>query len=279
MEMKERTDTGLSTATPFSGIPELGNSLHWNNSSNVLCNYMKEQKFLNLILQKSAIIPRYVIEPVDYLNLQDIRKICFPMTCFCDIPFSKVSTHMTHYGEYGIGLDKKAVLEKYRVQPIHYINENSPLAEDFREAFQVSLDEKFIGKARILANYLTSTLMYMKPIWGLETNDKGIRKEYVYQDECEWRYIPSDNFPENLHLILKQGETTEKGKDEYTKALENHNECWLKFEWSEVRYIIVPDEAAVKNTIATIRTLEITESEKDLLISKIEISRRFAENM
>lgn len=263
----------------FSVNPELGNSLHWNNSSNVLCNYMKEQDYLNLILQNAAIIPRYVMEPLDYLDLKEIRKICFPMTCFCDIPFSKVSTHMSYYGEYGIGLDKQAVLNKYRVQPIHYINGNSPIADDFREAFKASAAEQFTGAASTLAAYLASSLMYMKPISGFVDNEDGGKDAYVYQDECEWRYIPSDNFPRELHLILKQTETTDKAKMKYSDVLKNHPECWLKFEWNDVRYIIVPDEAAVKHTIATIRTLEVDETEKDFLISKIEISRRFSDNM
>lgn len=261
------------------GIPDLGNELHWNNSSNVLCNYMKKQTYLNLIIQNGAIIPRYVMEPLDYLKLETIRKICFPMTCFCDIPFSKVSTHMTHYGEYGIGLDKKAVIQKYRVQPIHYINPNSPLAEDFRNAFEISLKEHFTGSAHILTDYLASTLMYMKPIWGLEKNEKDDLAEYVYQDECEWRYIPSDHFPKELHLILRQGETTEKARSKYSNILVRHPECWLKFDWSEVRYLIVPDEVAVTNTISVIRSLKIDADQKDMLISKIEISRRFTENM
>lgn len=259
--------------------PELGNNLHWNNSSNVLCNYMKEQDFLNQILQNSAIIPRYVMEPLDYLNLRDIRKICFPMTCFCDIPFSKVATHMSRYGEYGIGLDKQTVLNKYRVQPIHYINGDSPLADDFREAFEASLTENFTGAASTLSGYLASSLMYMKPISGLVDNKEGGKDSYVYQDECEWRYIPADHFPNELHLILKQRETTEKAKKKYSDVLKKHKECWLKFEWEDVRYIIVPDEAAVKNTISTIRALELDEIEKDLLISKIEISKRFSDNM
>mgnify|MGYP000396973394 CR=1 FL=1 len=63
--------------------------LHWNLSSNVLCNYMKEQSYLDLILKNRAIIPRYVIEPVKYLAIDGLDQICFPMTCFCDIPFSK----------------------------------------------------------------------------------------------------------------------------------------------------------------------------------------------
>ena len=258
---------------------DLGSSLHWNNSSNVLCNYMKKQEYLDQILLNAAIIPRYVMEPLDYLNLKDVRKICFPMTCFCDIPFSKVSTHMSHYGEYGIGLDKQTVLNRYRVQPIHYINGNSPLADDFREAFQASLCSDFPDEASKLSDFLTSSLMYMKPISGLVDNKDGGKDAYVYQDECEWRYVPSDNFPGSLHLILKQKETTITAQKMYSDVLRNHEECWLKFEWKDVRYIIVPDEAAVKNTIATIRTLEINEPDKDGLISKIEISRHFSDNM
>lgn len=277
--MPDKINTVLSMEKIFPGVPELGNSLHWNNSANVLCNYMRRQKYLDLILQNRAIVPRYVMEPLDYLNLKNVRKICFPMTCFCDIPFSKVSMHMKRYGKYGIGLDKNAVLDKYRIQPIHYINGSSPLADDFREAFQAALEERFEGKAKILTDYLASTLMYMKPVWGMETKKNGNEEVYVYQDECEWRYIPSDNFPEGLHLILTPGETTEKGKSKYSDVMMRHPECWLRFEWTDLRYIIVPDEAAVTKTILTIKKLEIAEKEKDLLISKIEISNRFIENM
>ena len=234
---------------------------------------------MNQILHYQAIIPRYVIEPLDYLDLKDFRKICFPMTCFCDIPFSRASTHMSHYGEYGIGLDKQAVIEKYRVQPIHYINGNSPLAEDFRETFHIATSNQFTGEVEKLANYLASTLMYMKPISGLVVDDEGEANVYTYQDECEWRYIPSDSFPTGLPLILKQSETTITARETYSKVLKKHPECWLKFEWDEVRYIIVPDDAAARNTIAVIKELNMEDVEKDMLISKIEISRRFSDNM
>lgn len=272
------TSANLSTVI----TPDLGNTLHWNNSANVLCNYMREQRYLNMILQNRAIIPRYVIEPVDYLDLGEIKKICFPMTCFCDIPFSRVGTHMSRYGEYGIGLDKVSVLKKHRIQPIHYMNEKSALTDDFKEAFlqfsnlETAPDEPVKG----LLNYLLSTLMYMKPIWGQEENKAGKLEGYVYQDECEWRYIPTDNFPDELKpIVLKQKDTTEKGRDAFSKALVRHREYWLSFEWSDVRYLMVPDELAARETIATIETLNMEEQEKHWLISKIEISRRFSDNM
>lgn len=271
-------ETGLLTDL----TPDLGNTLHWRNSSNVLCNYMKKQEYLDMILKNQAIIPRYVMEPIGYLNLGDLKKICFPMTCFCDIPFSKVGTHMSRYGEYGIGLDKVAVLRSFRIQPIHYMNENSPLTDDFRRAFMsfFNSDTRVDESAEVLLDYLLSTIVYMKPIWGQEKNKEGNLENYVYQDECEWRYIPSDYFPEELRpIILPQAETSDNARDVFSKALARHKECWLKFNWEDVRYLMVPDEMAVKATIATIEGLELERDEKHLLISKIEISRRFSDNM
>ena len=54
-------------STPL-GTPELELKLHWQNSANVLCNYMQKFEYLEMILRNQAIIPRYVIEPLDYLN-------------------------------------------------------------------------------------------------------------------------------------------------------------------------------------------------------------------
>lgn len=56
--------------------------LNWTNSSNVLCNYMKEQAFLDMILRNRAIIPRYVMESVSYLGIDGLRQICFPSPSF-----------------------------------------------------------------------------------------------------------------------------------------------------------------------------------------------------
>jgi hypothetical protein len=189
---------------------------------------------------------------------------------------------MSRYGEYGIGLDKTAVLKKHRIQPIHYMSKESPLTDDFKEAFFTFYNSEKIPNesVKVLLNYLVSTLMYMKPIWGQEKNSRGDLETYVYQDECEWRFIPADNFPAELKpIILTQRNTTEKGRDVFSTALAKHKECWLSFDWNDVLYLMVPDEAAARKTIETIEALDMNESEKHMLISKIEISRRFSDNM
>lgn len=254
-------------------LPE---STSWRNSSNVLCNYMKKSEYLDMILQNKAIIPRYNMEEIGYLGIDGLSTICFPMTCFCDIPFSAVSSHMSKYGSYGIGFDKKAVLEKNRIQPIHYMSCYSTIVEDFRTAFnQYNQTEKTPETPEVLLDYLTTTLMYMKPIWGKEPNSEGNYVDYVYQDECEWRYVPT-KLPEEYSLILPQRDTTKAAMNEYSAGLRKHPESWFHFEWEDVRYIIVPDDSAVKQVIQTIKTLSLSSIDCDMLISKIEISKRFS---
>ena len=47
----------------------------------------------------------------------------------------------------------------------------------------------------------------------------------------------------------------------------------------DVKYIIVPDEPALNQIIDVIKELKLEESIKYLLISKIEISSRFSEDL
>ena len=115
-----------------SNIDEL---LTAHNSANILCNYMKKIEYLKNILKNMAFIPRYFEEKLFYLNLSKIQSISFPMTCFCDIPLSKVAMHIENYGTYGIALDKKIHIEK-DIQPIQYVNENSDYCKIISRSFE-----------------------------------------------------------------------------------------------------------------------------------------------
>ena len=144
-----------------------------------------------MILQNKAIAPRYKLEDIGYLGIEGREKICFPMTCFCDIPFSTVSTHMSRYGSYGIGFDKTAVIEKNRVQPILYMSAFSTLVEDYGTAFKKYYQkEKTEETPEELLDFMTTTLMYMKPIWGKEANQEGNLEELMQ----DWE-LAKDNQP------------------------------------------------------------------------------------
>lgn len=270
----------MGNSIQLQGTIEIPAKLKWNNSANILCNYMKELEFLEMILTNKAIIPRYVIEPLLYLKIEGLHKIAFPMTCFCDIPLAKVGGHMSHYGRYGIALDKHAIINKFRVQPIHYMNPDSALVNDFKSAFSdyYNTGKKVHPEDKVLLNYLMSAIMYMKPISGMEKIE-GEERPYVFQDECEWRYIPTENFPKDLKLILAENAATENAKSYYSKALLSHPETWIKFDWEDIRYIIVPDEVALKRIIEIIKELPLGDTQKYFLISRIEVSTRFTEDL
>ena len=247
----------------------------WNTNSDSLCNYMRNMDFLKSKLEKRALIPRYVVEPIRYLGVSDLWRVAFPMICFCDIPFSKIRIHIDRYGGYGLAFDKTKLLEKYGLQPIHYISEKSSLKSDFNDAFQCSMDNDIDEKLEPLADYLLSTLAFMKPVYETRL-EEGEEKRYIFQNECEWRYVPgSDLMPDDMDYILKNEDATKIICDLYSDSLEKHKEAWLKFEWDDVKYIIVPNEKRSMEIISFIRNMKIDECCKDVLISEIEVSERF----
>ncbi len=163
------------------------------NISSVLCNYMKDFNSLKRAITNRALVPRYEIEFLDYLNISGLDKIAFPMTSFCDIPKSHVPYYRSRHGEYGIIFDKWLVYKKFQVQPVHYINQDSLLAEDFREMFE----KYYFGAPNCVSdkdwdflNYILSSLAYMKPIfntreeYGMMQGTKQIAAEQAAASLC-----------------------------------------------------------------------------------------------
>ena len=50
--------------------------------------------------------------------------VAIPMMSFCDIPITRTSSHMDHYGKYMIGFAKKLLTELYKpiINPVLYIH-------------------------------------------------------------------------------------------------------------------------------------------------------------
>lgn len=64
-------------------------------SANTLFHFMKKSEYLEFILTNKAIIPRYCIENIEYLNIHvensNFKEIAILQKCFCDIPFHKLT--------------------------------------------------------------------------------------------------------------------------------------------------------------------------------------------
>ena len=153
-------------------------------------------------------------------NVKIINNIDIPMVCFCDIPLKLSQKHRTEYGNYGISLKKSWAISKL-ISPVTYIVENSK-----NHSLIYSIHNQFeIHKLELqkIENYKSSNLEYLdrqiSALWGYMKQYYNYEKEVKYYDEREWRYIANN----------------------YSKHDVNNTDKYLKFNLSDLSYIIVLD--------------------------------------
>ena len=229
-------------------------------SANTLFRFFSNFDYMLRAIEKGAFIPRYCVENIDYLELP-IYKIAYPMVCFCDITIHRLSEHMNTYGSYGLGFAKTWGINN-GIQPIQYINTESPLCKDFKVAFETALKEQ--GDNQI-NNYLSTHMYYIKPIEGsMSRNDKIIKKNFT--DECEWRYIPNILQTELPQAIIDDGTSF---CQLFNHALERDQNVWLRFKRSDIKYIVVESKKDFNILVDFLNGISASESEKMELISKL----------
>lgn len=240
-------------------------------SANVLFKFFTEIDYLKDVIRYKAIIPRYYEEMIDYINLKELKKIAFPMCCFCDIHLNKLVPHMAFYGSYGIGLNKEWGINE-GIQPIQYINPSSSLIDDYRIVFLKSLDASHEDRVNIsdYSNYLLTNLLFMKPLEG-QMFRNGKYESRNFHDEREWRYVPAVNkVATDLPLIIPPKHMNPKAYAIYSDGLMQRKNLWLKFEYEDVKYLIVKDSDSRLDLIRFIQhETEIPSEEKIVLVSKI----------
>ena len=108
-------------------------------SANSLFRFFTKSEYLFESIKKTALFPRYYPETVSYLDI-NMYHIAYPMICFCDINLHKMDEHISLYGGYGLAFSKSWGIEK-AIQPVHYVNPDSPLCKDFSIAFKESVED------------------------------------------------------------------------------------------------------------------------------------------
>lgn len=193
----------------------------YNQSSNALFHFMKEQRFLNAALMSRALYPRYCLEDISYLGLTNNRvkfdSIAVLQKCFCDIPLHKVAArsetqvidiksnesipydngHTECYGKFAVAFSKTWG-EKNGLQPIHYLNADSQYVKQFKNVW-----EAVIARDELPEELSTDVLMrmvFMKPLRGkmerlieFEGSARNVLMYKNFYDEQEWRYVPDPN--------------------------------------------------------------------------------------
>ena len=70
--------------------------------ADTLFTFTSEPEFLIEYIKLKMIAPRYCEEDVEYLSIPGIKKMAYPMKCFCDINLHKIDEHLSWYGYYGL---------------------------------------------------------------------------------------------------------------------------------------------------------------------------------
>ena len=241
-------------------------------SANALFTFMDKISYLKDILEKKLIFPRYCRENIEYLGLNKLPEIAFPMKCFCDIFINKLYEHMNLYGKYGIALSKEWGLRN-QIQPVQYINNSSFIINSIQDLYnhiqELHMEDDFISDKNKDIKYieynLYDRLRFIKPIYGDMYRKGKLLKNLNFHDEHEWRYILKVD-DDNIYPYITEFNNLLNLSDDLSK---NPN-YGLKIDSNDIKYIIVKSNTDRKNLIKFImKKCSYDEMEKYILISKI----------
>lgn len=230
---------------------EIGETFY-KQSANTLFHFMPRFQYLTEAIKMMSLFSRFVEEEVSYLNLeiskQSIKKVAFPMLCFCDINLHNIHHHVegkTGYGKYGFGLNKEWC-EQSGVQPIRYVNESSKETEGFSKIFNSGLESLQVEEYSQMEffDYILDLLKHTKPLKGsMEKNKEYITKNF--HDEKEWRFVPNlENLIENdfYNDATMPEYMNFSVRNELSDSLKIIPESLFKLEIDVINYIFVENE-------------------------------------
>jgi Putative abortive phage resistance protein AbiGi, antitoxin len=187
---------------------------HFTNSIYNLKNILKDGFFPHYC-------PEYTLNPVDQ---KEASKGCsplqaIPLVSFCDLPLSLIRKHLKEYGNFGIGLNKKWGIRK-GVAPVIYTHRK---AQTCKPIMYLNTKEANDNK-KIVADDLNLLATYTKPFKGHAWRDEQVKRNVIFYDEREWRYVPRGIKPlflkrDDYAIISKTTALHKRFKEKYTLAI------------------------------------------------------------
>ena len=240
-------------------------------NANTLFSFSRKLEYIIDYLKKKTLPARYVVEDISYLKIPNFDKIAFPMKCFCDINFHQLEEHLNWYGSYGIAFSKQWGMEQ-GIQPLQYINVNSCLRKDFSEAFMCAkkIDpDNQSNEVTALKGFLIHQLMFYKPYSGKNKNANGEEKEKCFTDECEWRFVPDVSQLEFSQIIYDKSIMGDDTLNILSNALGISPEASLRFEYDDIKYIIIKTQDDFKEFIKELNKIIPSNDDRMNIVSKI----------
>ncbi|HFC8840220.1 TPA: abortive infection system antitoxin AbiGi family protein [Neisseria subflava] len=263
--------------------------------SNSLFHFTPKEEYLLDILE-NGFWPRYCFEDIEWLIPKDLKNelkkqeednfwetltkelikhnissIAYPMSCFCDIPLSKITAHTDFYGSFGLGMTKEWGIRK-GLNPIFYLSDNSIIPNLIRNFILKNIPADAINllfSNELSPNTTLQLMKFLKPLRGrMKVNGTEVTKNF--DEECEWRYTPTSDenspFQNFLPNIFSRSNEDLLNSNAITKK-----NASLKFESSDIKYIFVPEDSHIPVIINKINEIfkGNPENERLILLSKV----------
>jgi len=230
-------------------------------SSSSIIHFTKTKSALKGILTDNFKV-KYCLETIRAEAADTLYAV--PMVSFCDIPLSQVKEHIHKYGSYGIGLTKEWA-KKQRLSPVQYVAAGSYHAASLKVVINSTTPDdptkwKDLTKTQVS---VIDLVRYIKNYEGDLVRGNKTIPNYRYYDEREWRYVPefSEDFPMLISGKGYQKPTTKTAANKLISGLR------LKFDPSDIKYIVVKSESEVHEFVDVIRRTKA----KNFPLKEIEI--------
>lgn len=223
-------------------------------------------------IKKRMISPRYCDEDIGYLKISGLKKIAYPMKCFCDINLHRLEEHLQWYGYYGLAFSKSWGMRNH-IQPIQYINPESDLRRDFTIAFSAALklDMQNESKAQTkMKNFLLHEMMFYKPYEGrMKNRNTGKYKRKCFTDECEWRFVPDVTKAGFEQAYFDQTILNAGVLNEISNSMFGIGEISISYYYTDLKYIIVKTIEDFNVLATEIARLQLSSLDERQLLSKV----------
>ncbi len=232
-------------------------------SSNSVIHYTKSLQSLKSIIRERKFHLAYCTDYIRESNNVETAQfeIAVPMVCFCDIPFTEVSKLTKEYGCYGIGLSKNWAMNN-GLNPVLYFDSGSKVTRILNAIEYLSSsirnyasEESVSHRSENLIEQYKGLLGYIKNYKNISSQVGKIPPDYIFYNEREWRYVPSQNdLNENDLDLLLQKEEYDNNKELYNNRAKKYS---LTFEDDDITYIVVNKIDEIHNMLVFLNDIGI----------------------
>ncbi|RKR65134.1 abortive phage resistance protein AbiGi (putative antitoxin) [Yokenella regensburgei] len=242
-----------------------------------ILHFTKEIESLKSILSSGYFRASYAKESI--IGPDSKREFGIPMVSFCDIRLSHLYEHIKKYGRFGVGLKKEWAI-KHGLNPVSYLNKNCSMFTAFnerlremnRELRSLKAYEEVYSLEKAKYRDLINILRYMKNYEGpLVRKGELVNENYRFANENEWRYVP--DIQADIVPIKIARDSDPEWKTKANQRMWKSDSSRLKFEISDIKYILVPNENYASQLIEYFGDVA-SGDDYTHLISKLFISRQ-----